>query len=178
MEPASGTIPIKGSFAVTPTLAAGNVNLYLVINNGKHGLELWKSDGTAAGTVLVKDIMPGAEAPYHELHMTNVDGTLFFTAFDAAHGVELWKSDGTAAGTMIVRDINPGTDSSNPYGLTSAGGWLFFGAYDPAHGVELWKSDGTTAGTKLAGGSLPGTGKLHAAVSDPRWQLPIFQRRL
>ena len=66
--------------------------------------ELWKSDGTAAGTVMVKDINPGSgnSAP---LSLTNVNGKLYFAANDGADGDELWKSDGTAAGTLMVKDI-------------------------------------------------------------------------
>ena len=61
-----------------------------------HGSELWKTDGTAAGTVLVKDIRSGASGSYPH-NLTNVNGTLFFTANDGTNGYELWKSDGTAA---------------------------------------------------------------------------------
>src|SRR5262245_6581774 len=69
---------------------------YFAATDGDHGRELWKSDGTAAGTALVADISPGPSSsqPYN---LTVVDGTLFFTAFG-----ELWKSDGTAAGTTLV----------------------------------------------------------------------------
>ena len=45
-------------------------------------------------------------------YLTNVGGTLFFTANDGINGTELWKSDGTAAGTVLVKDINPGSDGS------------------------------------------------------------------
>ena len=83
-----------------------NVNgtLYFEANDGTHGVELWKSDGTAAGTVMVKDIDPGADSSVPS-DLTNVNGTLYFTADDGAHGFELWKSDGTAAGTVMVKDI-------------------------------------------------------------------------
>ncbi len=66
------------------------------------GVELWTSDGTAAGTTLVKDINPGA-ASSDPNDLTLIDDTLFFSAANGANGDELWKSDGTAAGTTLVR---------------------------------------------------------------------------
>src|SRR5262249_49559939 len=41
-----------------PQLTNVNGTLFFVANDGVHGSELWKSDGTEAGTVLVKDINP------------------------------------------------------------------------------------------------------------------------
>ena len=80
-----------------------------------HGRELWKSDGTRAGTVLVKDIDPGRRRLRRRpSHLTAVGGTLFFTADDGTHGQELWKSDGTRAGTVLVKDINPGRLRQRP----------------------------------------------------------------
>ena len=55
------------------------------------GRELWQSDGTAAGTALVKDINPGTYSPGPS-YLTAVGGTLFFTAFDYDHGRELWRT--------------------------------------------------------------------------------------
>ena len=76
---------------------------------GRHSLELWKSDGTEAGTVLVKDINPGGGGSAGSLpnHLTAVDGTLYFTAFDPDTGIELWKSDGTEAGHRPGRGHPP-----------------------------------------------------------------------
>src|SRR5205814_591339 len=104
------------------------------------GIELWKTDGTEPGTVLVKDIVPGPDSSF-PFGLTNVNGTLFFAAFDAARGSELWKSDGTAAGTVLVKDISP---FQSPFQLTNVNGTLFFSASG-----GLWKSDGTAAGTVL-----------------------------
>ena len=71
---------------------------------------MWKSNGTAAGTVLVKDVYPGNIGSYPS-KLTNVNGTLFFVADDGVHGNELWKSDGTAASFTLVKDVYPGCSS-------------------------------------------------------------------
>ncbi len=76
-----------------------NVNgtLYFRANDGTNGYELWKSDGTSAGTVLVRDILLGAYGS-NPRSLTNVNGTLYFQATDGSSGYELWKSDGTSGG--------------------------------------------------------------------------------
>ena len=87
--------------------------------------------------MLVHDISPGASSSSPS-SLTNVNGTLFFQAFDGTNGSELWKSDGTEGGTVLVRDIWPGTSHSNPDSLTNVNGTLFFVADDGLHGQELW----------------------------------------
>jgi ELWxxDGT repeat protein len=68
--------------------------LYFAANDGTTGVELWKSEGTDALTVLVFDIYNGAPSSSpHEL--TNFNGTLFFAANDGTTGVELWKTNTT-----------------------------------------------------------------------------------
>src|ERR1700710_2272623 len=92
---ASGSaIPFLGDDAVTVAGIA-----YFVASDGVAGTELWRSDGTAAGTRRVKDICPGS-CPSNPLFLTAVGSELFFSADDGAHGYELWKSDGTEAGTL------------------------------------------------------------------------------
>jgi ELWxxDGT repeat protein len=68
-----------------------------------NGIELWRSDGTPAGTVLVKNINPGGDSSPSQLK--NFNGALAFTADDGSHGRELWRSDGTGPGTMQVRNM-------------------------------------------------------------------------
>ncbi len=136
-----------------------NVNgtLFFVANDATTGRELWRSDGTAAGTTLVKDIKSGSGGSIgYSNSLTNVNGTLFFVADDGTHGWELWKSDGSTSGTVLVKDIYPGSPSSFPIDLTNVNGTLFFVADDGRNGQELWKSDGTVAGTVLVKDINPG----------------------
>jgi ELWxxDGT repeat protein len=120
--------------------------LFFTAQQDSSGDELWKTDGTTAGTVLVKDINPGA-ASSNPTDLVNVGNVIFFAANDGTDGTELWKTDGTAAGTVMVKDIVPGSGSSNPTNLTNINGTLFFSATDASGNASLWKSDGTAAGT-------------------------------
>jgi len=126
----------------------GGVAFFTGLGSVGTGYELFKSDGTAQGTMLVKDISPGVNRS-NIANLTNISDTLLFTANDGTHGTELWKSDGTAAGTVLVKDIVVGAASSNPSSFLNVGGTLFFIASTSPFGAELWKSDGTTAGTVL-----------------------------
>ena len=125
--------------------------LFFSANDGIHGRELWRSNGTPAGTRIVRNIGPGSrDASPQEL--TAVEQTLYFTASDGVHGRELWMSDGTHDGTRMVRDITPGARSSRLSHLTRVGSRLYFGRVtylgDEAND-DIWRSDGTRAGTRL-----------------------------
>ncbi|MBD0258471.1 MAG: hypothetical protein ICV83_22365, partial [Cytophagales bacterium] len=125
-----------------------NVNgvLYFAADNGTIGGELFKSDGTAAGTLLVKDLNPGTFGS-NPTGFAGVNGVVYFAATDALGGRELYKTNGTAAGTVRVKDIRPGAGSSSPADLVALNGTLYFSADDGTGGRELWKSNGTAAGT-------------------------------
>jgi ELWxxDGT repeat protein/VCBS repeat-containing protein len=128
-------------------LTAVGSTLFFSADDGTSGPELWKSNGTSAGTVRVKDIRPGASGA-DPSYLTPVGSTLFFSADDGASGLELWKTDGTAAGTVLVKDILPGAVSSYPRHLTAVGDLLYFVAGDLSGGGALWVSDGTAEGTQ------------------------------
>ncbi|QRN96657.1 HYR domain-containing protein [Archangium violaceum] len=125
-------------------------------NLGRSGRELWKSDGTEAGTVLVRDIRPGTGSSLPSMP-TRVGTTLFFLANDGTHGEELWKSDGTEAGTVLVKDLTPGGFGGSVKAMEAVGTSLFL-VRSGESGLELWKSDGTESGTVLLGNFHPGTG--------------------
>ena len=109
--------------------------LFFSATDGSSGYELWKTDGTTAGTVRVADIRPGSGSSYPGFS-TAVGDTLFFPANDGSSGTELWKTDGTT--TTRVADIRPGSGSSYPRYLTAVGDTLFFSANDGSSGYELW----------------------------------------
>lgn len=126
-------------------------------------LELWRSDGTEAGTVLVKDLGPEAGVLASQ---AVVGDTLFFALSEPEHGTELWKSDGTEAGTELVKDIVPGPESSTPFSLRTVGRHVFFAATEPDHGTEVWRSDGTEAGTELVADLVPGPASEFPSLLD------------
>jgi ELWxxDGT repeat protein len=163
-----GNDPNPLPYRVPQFLTNVNGTLFFIMDDGVHGLELWKSDGTEAGTVLVKDILPGPGSGFDQ-NLTDslvaVNNTLFFTANNGVNGLELWRSDGTEPGTVIVRDINP-NGSSFPVLPTDVNGTLYFGATDGVTGTELWKSDGTIAGTVLVKDIQPGSGTSLNIIPD------------
>ncbi len=119
---------------------AGDI-LYFLADDGAHGEELWRSDGTAEGTTMVKDIFPGS-GHSRPADMIAVGNRIYFSADDGSNGREWWTSDGTAAGTQMVADLSPGSGGSNPSSPFLQGKKLYFSAVTPAYGSELWVMDG------------------------------------
>lgn len=156
----AGTIQVRtlanvnNPYFLTPL---GN-KLVFVCTTDSVGTELWVSDGTTAGTNLLKDIYTGTGNSNPGLSDKAVSGnTLFFSATDSLHNRELWKTDGTTAGTVLVKDINTGAEQeSGPSNFAAFGNGVVFRADDGASGDELWKSDGTAAGTILVKDIVPG----------------------
>ena len=127
-----------------------NGQLFYVAAELTNGEEVWTSNGTAAGTFLLKDINPGLGSGFGigtPTALTNLGGVLLFRAFEPSTQNELWRSDGTPAGTVLVKDIYPGSAGSGPRDLRVVNGVVYFVAGDPAAGTELWKTDGTGTGT-------------------------------
>jgi ELWxxDGT repeat protein len=150
-------IPAAGpQFPIFPVAANGRV--FFAAGTDATGLELWTTDGTAAGTALVKDILPGPQGGLSDIQpmafspFVVMGSSVYFVANDGVHGRELWRSDGTEQGTVLVGETIPGPESGIDYGTThvpdsmvAAGGLLFFASRTVAEGLELWQSDGLTA---------------------------------
>lgn len=118
------------------------------------GRELWVTDGTEAGTHIVKDIRVGDEGSY-PAGLTVFNGRLYFAAAAGTPNTELWATDGTEQGTVLVKDINNGS-SGGPRDFVIFKNRLYFRADDGIHGWELWVSDGTESGTALFKDLYPG----------------------
>jgi len=134
-------------------LAVPGGNLFFFGNDGLHGLEPWTSDGTAAGTQMLRDIRLGPEGSVIAGGAA-AGGLFFFVADDGVIGREVWKSNGIGAEPLI--DLAPRATSSNPAELNALGASLVFIANDGVSGVEPWISDGTAAGTRLLFDVNPG----------------------
>ncbi len=143
------------------------------------GTELWESDGTPAGTVLLKDIFPGTIGTPAAQGFTQFGGQALFAATDPTHGTELWATDGTTGGTFMLKDIDPGSTggfiehangTSDLTTLRPAGSKMVFLGDDGATGQELWVTDGTSDGTFLLkdirAGSQPSNPGFFASFGD------------
>lgn len=146
-------LPADDSFVSPPVELNGDA--YFSAATPATGRELFRSNGTFAGTTVLKDINPGA-APSEIFAMTAFGGALYFAADDGLHGSELWRSDGTADGTAMLKDINGADEGVWPVGLAPFASGLIFSARSLAGGYEPWRSDGTAAGTVALGELRPG----------------------
>jgi ELWxxDGT repeat protein len=162
----AGTVMIKdvnpgsgnGASAGSGSLVATNGLVYFRGDDGVHGVELWRSDGTAAGTYMVKDITPTGATSGNATRLFALNGYVYFAADDGVDGVEAWRSDGTTAGTAMLADLYPENSlifvPSNARFFTAIGNDVYYVYDDGNHGDELWKADQPDFATMGAGGAL------------------------
>src|SRR5690606_13958359 len=137
---------------VTRVLGIFLNKLFLEVDDPVRGIEIWTSDGTSSGTVLLKDINPSTTSRSTGFEFIEYNGHVFFAGSDVTGNMEMWMSDGTTTGTTQLIDINP-SGGSSPRTFIIFNNKLFF-VTAPYSGTnaELWQTDGTTSGTvKIAG---------------------------
>ena len=133
-----------GSFASLGT------TVFFAARDDVNGTELWKTDGTEEGTLMVKEIIPGNNYAGIQ-YLQNMHGQIYFVApSDNSFEVKLWITDGTESGTVILHQVNLKPNySSFQFELFPFRDQLFFDANSDVYGNELWVTDGTGAGTRL-----------------------------
>ena len=124
------------------------------------GTELWRTDGTPAGTKLVADAWHGAHEsdPYLPFpaggHSSSLPGT-------PRTGTSCGFQTDSSAGTHLVKDLTPGFASSSiilfPGAAAAIGSQVIFIANVGSHGYKLWTSKGTAASTTILKEIGPGS---------------------
>jgi ELWxxDGT repeat protein len=180
INPGPGDSINGGSNPIFVPVLGATTKFFFVGDDGD-GWELWKSDGTAGGTNLVKKINTQNHTSTYGsgiAYLTAINDKVYFASSDEIHGTELWVSDGTPSGT-IMKEINTdimaiGADytlgwGSSPEHLYNGNGTLYFAASGhhqdspDLKGVELYEYTPGSAAPTLVYDINPGT-----ASSDPK----------
>jgi len=156
--------PSGNSSTAVNTCANGLV--FFRATDGAHGLEPWASDGTTEGTVMLRDINPGADGSL-PLGFIAWNGQVYFAADNGVDGYQLWSTDGTVAGTQFELAIDDVQDLESSSNFTVYNDMIVFSGLTGALGGELWRTDGTVDGTQLILDINPGT-----LSSSPREFMP------
>jgi ELWxxDGT repeat protein len=154
LNPRNSGVPI---FTVGDTIAGLGNHFYFRGDDGVGGAELWRTDGTPAGTTLVRDLVPGRFGAF-PFGLLRAGRLVYFVAADGRGGTTLWRTDGTTVGTRRL-ELADGAFPTQE--MVTLGRLVIFTAVDERHGQEIWRTDGTPKGTyrlaDVAPGALHGT---------------------
>ncbi len=133
-------IPSVNSNSSNPSdLTPVGSKLYFTPRNAP-GQQLWKTDGTPAGTKLVKKTC-GTCGPTYMGGITPMGSKVYFSATDGTNGLEPWVSDISTGATRTLKNIGPDGTGSNPYNFKVVGGnTLYFFTHSPSTGDALWST--------------------------------------
>lgn len=165
----SNTFRLAEGVSAVPGAWLASRGVLLYGSGGRNqAVQLWRSDGTPAGTYAIPTASPVQGAG----DFVAAGDQVFFTAAESNKRT-LWRSDGTSQGTRKLKDPALLSTLANGWSLpTAAGNRIFFVGSDPAHGSELWSSDGTEKGTKMAADLTPGP------ASSQFWNLAFVNGHL
>lgn len=125
--------------------------LYFTANDGTNGMELWKTDGSSTGTVMIKDINPTDGGSSSPSNLTAYGTSVIFSADDGTHGTEPWITNGTSTGTSLIKDIvTIPTLGSSPSQFLVFNNKVLFAVLDLFSGSgAIYSTDGTAGNTVL-----------------------------
>ena len=164
-----GSFPCYSMDSPTPWLTAYNNKVYFFAQSATYGTEIWTSDGTNAGTQILKDIEPGSASGFSTgmwfKQPRILNNKLYFESGNTNTGLDIWETDGTTTGTKIAIDLDTFIGAKGPtYYPTVAGNRLFFFVYDPSlYNTRMISTDGTQAGTRVI--KLPDS--MYSITSQP-----------
>jgi ELWxxDGT repeat protein len=122
-----------------------NNKLYFQADDGIHGFELWQTDGTTAGTILLKDVNINSGDSW-PAYFTLFASHLYFKADGGIDGEQLWMTDGTTPGTQSLAPVGANSDALNCAAqLFAYKNALYFNADYDTYDCEVWKLDTTSA---------------------------------
>ena len=157
---AEGTVALAyevSRFTPLPMFGGTEGRVFFVPLNAEVGQELWVTDGTPAGTRLVKDIWTGVGGSLSTPRVFLGDALYFTAAEKGQPGRQLWRTDGTPENTWPLRTLLPGGLGQAWGRVVAVGDTVYFNATTPDAGMETWRTDGTPEGTHLLGDFTPGT---------------------
>ena len=155
--------PAQQRVVFPPGVVLGGSNLSLVINEGvlflyltdvAHGEELWRTDGTPAGTWMVTDLEPGPVGSFlpGQANPVSMHGRVYFVAHTSATGLAMWSTDGSPGNANLFHQ-NPAPFATAVGATQAEGSALYFADLDPATNTyPLYRSDGTAQGITMMPG--------------------------